>query len=166
MTGTNETRKKLFMSLAWLKELADFCDQILHFVSLVGEDADVESFVTVPDWVRAHPGLQTLALPSSHWRVNYDIQSGICMPAIMYVHNQSRQVFCALRAHPVLGKFRPNLPSLFYDKPLGIAMSLAIQHDIGPVLNNSFPNPTLVEGWTLCKAGQEEIMCNILGIKI
>ena len=162
--------QKIYAALGWLKQLADLCDEISQFTALVPDSAHPTDFVTAPvEWLESN-GFHTLATagdPNSAVRqYMHEVPGGACRPAILYVHDKACLAFKALAAHKVLGQFRPEQPSLFYEKSLSICMAVAVQHvDNIPLIQRC--GHTLSgtgSEWQMCKTGQEDIMCGLLGI--
>lgn len=170
MTQSKPKTSDVYAALAWLKSLADMCDDLVLFAGAVSPSADPEEFVDPPiAWLRGL-NLHTLASaadPASSVRTyRHDIPGGVCRPAILYVHDKACLAFKAIAEHKALGKFRPDRPPLFYEKALAVCMSVAVQHiDNVPLIQRCGHTIGGAKGmWQACDSSQGEFMCRLLGI--
>lgn len=160
MPPKSASRKKLLGDLQWLQKLNAFCEELIEYVSGVPADANADDYTVMPEQTGGMLRWGcTVCIP------NVDFQTDKCGVAVMHVHETAYRAFRVVGAHPALGMFRPSKSPLFFERGLGIAMSVGILQHVSFCMNSKI----LARGnaaWLKYGTGQEELMCTALGISV
>lgn len=122
--------KKSSDPVAWLSDMLEFCKELQLFCDTLDQEADTESLVQAPRWVREDPEGFRMLNRCTDLEYNFDVPAERCMGTIMELHARACICYRSIFQHKALGKFRPDRTPLFFEKGMHIAMSVGLQHHI------------------------------------
>lgn len=120
--------KKSSDPVVWLSDMLEFCKELQLFCDTLDQEADTESLVQAPEWVRENPGEWRMLNRCTEMEYNFDVPAERCMREIMDLNARACMCYRSIFQHRALGKFRPDRTQLFFEKGMHIAMSVGLQH--------------------------------------
>ena len=132
MPQTAISHEQLSDAVQWLQNINAFCENLIEYVSTVPTDANADDYICIPLQIMESQRDGSLLWGCTVCMADVDFPAEVCAAAVAHVHQTAYRAFRAISDHPTLGMFRPGKTSLFFERGLGIAMSVGIlQHVSG-----------------------------------